>query len=142
MLGKLIKWGLVLVVGILIYNFFFGTPEEKETSRKIFKESKELVGSVVNLLKTEKDKFDAGKYDQALEKVGNIFNKLRDVASELKPEDLEQLKELDQRRKELQQLVDDMDQQDSLTTEERNKLQKEMKALLNETEKLVSKVSE
>ncbi len=142
MFGKLIKWGLTLVVGILIYNFFFGTPEEKETSRKIFKESKELVGSVVNLLKSEKDKFDAGKYDQALDKVGTIFNKLKDVASELKPEDLQRLKELDQRRKELQQLVDTMDQQDSIPAEEKDKLQEEMKNLLEQTQNLVSKISE
>ena len=141
MIGKLIKWGLILVVGILIYNYFFGTPEEKETSKKIFSETKELVSSVTNLLKSEKEKFDAGKYDQALDKIGSIYDKLKDVASNLNPEDLDRLKELEQQREELQKLVDDMAQQDSTTEEENAKVQSELEDLLKETRDLLSNVN-
>ena len=33
MMRSLIKLGLILVVGILVYNYFFGTPEEKQQSK-------------------------------------------------------------------------------------------------------------
>ncbi len=142
MIGKLIKWALILVIGILIYNYFLGTPEEKETSKKIFGEMKDVVVSVTGLLKSEKEKFDAGKYDQALEKVGSIYEKLRGIASDLKPEDLDRLKELDQRRREIQQLVDELDQQDSTSSAENDQVRSELEKLLRETEELMSDITE
>ncbi|HNM26497.1 MAG TPA: hypothetical protein PKL15_13740, partial [Saprospiraceae bacterium] len=66
MIRSLIKIGLVLIVAILVYNRFFGTSAEKEQSKKIFGEMRDVVVSVGQLVKSEKTKFDAGKYDGAL----------------------------------------------------------------------------
>ncbi|MFK8114987.1 MAG: hypothetical protein AB8B91_22485, partial [Rubripirellula sp.] len=69
MVKTLFKLVLVLVVGLLSYNYFFGTAEEKERSRQVVAQVGELTSSVVDLLKTEKQKYDAGKYDAAFSKI-------------------------------------------------------------------------
>lgn len=87
MIKSLIKLGLLIVVGIVIYNYFFGTPEEKESSRQVFAKSKEafvqikdLGQDVFSLLASEKQKFDAGKYDAAISKMGNMLVDLKSIA--------------------------------------------------------------
>ena len=64
---------VVLVVGIVAYNYFLGTEEEQENSRRIIDQVRGLGSSVVNLLYSEKEKFDQGKYDSALEKIGDAI---------------------------------------------------------------------
>ncbi len=106
MIRSLIKIGLLLLVGILIYNFFFGTNVEKENSRKIFGQMKGLATSAVQLVKSEREKFDAGKYDKALDKIGGVYRGLRDKAQYLDEKVLTRLDDLEKRKAELQQEVD------------------------------------
>tara|TARA_B110000037_G_scaffold173467_1_gene197319 strand:+ start:604 stop:1056 length:453 start_codon:yes stop_codon:yes gene_type:complete len=82
MIKFLLKLIAVVVVGLLCYNFFFGTEEEKERSRAVFGQVKELGSSVGSLLKSEKAKFDEGKYDDAMAKVKNTFNNLKNQDQE------------------------------------------------------------
>lgn len=107
MIKSLIKLALVLVVGILAYNFFFGTPQEKEQSRQIFTEVKDLTQSAVQLLKTEKEKFDEGKYDEAIDKIGGLINNLKDKAEKLKEnkEIIDQIADLQKQKEALEDKV-------------------------------------
>jgi len=102
MIKTILKVLAVLVIGIVVYNFFFGTPEEKQQSREIFQKGKELVVSAKDLLQSEKEKFDAGKYDDALDKIGSLFNDLKDKANEFDQDYLDRISELEQRRQELE----------------------------------------
>ena len=77
MIRFLIKVAVVLIIGILVYNYFFGTSDEKETSKKVFGEVKELAVSIKDLVKSEKTKFDAGKYDKAIEKINSAVNSVK-----------------------------------------------------------------
>lgn len=84
MIRSLIKLGLLVVIGIVIYNYFFGTPEEQESSKQVFAKSKEAFVKVKDvgkdvfiLLSSEKQKFDAGKYDVAIQKMGTILTDLK-----------------------------------------------------------------
>jgi myosin heavy subunit len=97
MLRTLLKFGFLLVIGILIYNFFFGSNSEKEQSRKIFGQTKELFRSTRDLVRSEREKFDAGKYDNAVAKVKNVFGKLRETANDNK-DILSEIDELDKKR--------------------------------------------
>jgi hypothetical protein len=63
MIRFLLKIGIFLVVGILIYNYFWGDNSEKAQSKAVFGEMRDVVVSVSGLLKTEKQKYNAGKYD-------------------------------------------------------------------------------
>jgi nucleoside-triphosphatase THEP1 len=80
---------LLVVIGIVIYNYFFGTPEEQESSKQVFAKSKEAFVKVKDvgkdvfiLLSSEKQKFDAGKYDVAIQKMGTILTDLKSVAKD------------------------------------------------------------
>lgn len=133
MIRTVFKLGLILVVGILIYNYFLGTPEEKASSEKIFSEVKDLGVAAWGLLKSEKQKFDEGKYDEALDKVGNLFNNLREKASQLNDRDLsDRIENLEQQRKDIQEKVDRAS--DSLTEEEKAELRDQFRSLMDQTE--------
>lgn len=110
MIRKLISFAALLVVGIVVYNLFFGDSEEKAQSRTIIKQTGSLVGSAWDLLKAEKDKFDAGKYDQALDKLGDAYGAIRKQAEFVDEKVMRRLGELEDRKaaleKELQEIED------------------------------------
>lgn len=110
MIRFILKIGMMLVAGILIYNFFFGTNEEKEQSRKIFGQLKDVVVSVSHLVKSEKQKYDAGKYDTALEKLGGAYQAVRKQAQHLDANLLKRLDELEQRKASLKAELDSIEQ--------------------------------
>ena len=56
MIRSLLKLGLLLVAGILVYNYFFGPVEEKEQSKEIFGKVRDVGKDAWALLRTEKDK--------------------------------------------------------------------------------------
>ena len=98
----LIKLGLLLVVGLLAYNYFLGTPEEREQSRVIVGKAKELGSEAWNLLKTEREKAREGKYDAALDRLETLDKDVRGEAERLgDTEALRRLDELGRRRSEL-----------------------------------------
>jgi nucleoside-triphosphatase THEP1 len=148
---SLIKIGLLLLVGILVYNYFFGTLEEKETSTKIFHQIKELSTASWSLLKSEKAKLDQGKYDTALNKLENIYSDLRNHARTNNDNvSLDRIRELDLQRQELEQRMQELEavkkrlplgsKSSSRAAEaasEEQDLKKDMKSLLSETETLM-----
>jgi nucleoside-triphosphatase THEP1 len=146
---SLIKIGLLLLGGILVYNYFFGTVEE--SSKKIFHQIKDLSTASWSLLKSEKAKLDQGKYDTALNKLENIYSDLRNHAqSNNDNESLDRIRELDLQRQELEQRMQELDaikkrlplgaKSSSRAAEAANQeqdLKNDMKSLLSETETLM-----
>ena len=53
----LLKIAAFLIIAVLVYNYFAGTPSEKAQSEKIFNEVKDLGSSVADLVKDEHKKF-------------------------------------------------------------------------------------
>ncbi len=109
MIRGLIKIGLIVLACIVGYNYFFGTDEERDQSRKIFGQMKGLAGSAVSLIRAEKDKFNHGKYDQALDKLGTVYRGLRDKAKYLDEKVLGRLDNLEQRKQALEQELKALD---------------------------------
>lgn len=153
MIRSIIKLGVVLVVGILVYNFFFGTEVEKESSRKVFTEIKEVGVAVRDLLKSEKDKFDEGKYDDALAKIENAFGNLRRKAQEIEDSDiLDRLAKLDEERERLQEQFqrktidvpsefnEKGEKIHKLSERDKQKMQRELDDLLKETESVMNEL--
>ena len=109
MIRSIIKLGFLLVVGLLVYNFFLGTPEEKAQTQQVLDKGKDVLVSVGDLLKSEKDKFDAGKYDDALDKVGTAFEDIREKAEDFSDQDyLGRLDKLEDKRQELQKDLEEV----------------------------------
>lgn len=107
---QLIKLGLILVVAILVYNYFFGDAQEKAQSKEIFHKVGELGKASWSLLKSEKAKLDEGKYDTAIDKIGNVYDDLRSRArSSNDTESLQRLSELERERLALEQRMAEID---------------------------------
>lgn len=83
MIRKIISTAIVLVIGLLIYNYFFGTAEEKKQAKEIFGKGAEVVDAGAGLLKAEYQKFREGKYDKALNKIGDVLTALKKKGGEL-----------------------------------------------------------
>lgn len=101
---KIIGLAICLAVLIVGYNYFWGTPEEQESSKEILGRVKDLTGSVVELLSSEKEKFDKGKYDDALVKVKATFAALKEKAAAMGDsgqELMDRIGELEQQESEL-----------------------------------------
>ena len=86
----LLKILFYVVIIVLVYNYFLGNSAEKDSSQKIFSEVKTVLVSVKDLLGAEKQKFDQGKYDEALEKIkqgidkiGSLKDKSADLSNDL-----------------------------------------------------------
>ncbi|MBK8920355.1 MAG: hypothetical protein IPM81_02440 [Saprospirales bacterium] len=110
---SLIKLALLLLAAILVYNYFFGTSEEKTQSKEVFKKTGDALGAAWNILKSEKQKFDAGKYDRVLDQLGGAYKAIRERAQYVDEKVLRRLDELERRKASLEQQLDSMETQDA-----------------------------
>ncbi len=104
MIRTLLKVGFVVVIGLVCYNYFFGTAPEKEQSKRIFNGVGNLFGEVRTLIRGERQKFDAGKYDQALDKMGNVIDRLKSHNAAIGDRNIQaEITALEARKQQLQQ---------------------------------------
>jgi hypothetical protein len=148
MIGFLFKIGLSLVVLLLVYNYFLGTPEEKSNSKEIISEVIHLGKSSWELLRTEKQKLSEGKYDLALDKVSRLLDGLEnEVEKSGDPKIEEQFQELTNQRDELIKMEQSSRDTESssggtslMTEKEKAERLKLLKTLLSETELLMNEL--
>ena len=140
MIKHVLKIGVLLLIGILGYNFFFGTATEKANSQKIFGQVKEVAVSVKNLVKQEKNKFDAGKYDKALQKLGGAYKGLREKLGGIDEKLLERIDNLDDRKAELQQEIKRVEKSGDVDKQE--ELQGKLTQLVKDTEKVINSIKD
>ncbi len=143
---SLIKLALLLVVGVVLYNLFFGDEEEKRQSKEIINTAKDAGKAVWNfgkeafsLLKTEKDKFSEGKYEDAVDKVGGIFDKMRGHAETLdnNRDLIARLDRLERERKELERKINTPTPYGVSEAERKKDLERDWDQLMRETEMLM-----
>jgi len=144
MIRFIITTAFFLVIALLSYNYFFGTAEEKEQAQEIFSKGAEVVGAGTDLLKSEYQKYEDGKYDEALDNINNLLGKLKEHGSELHGEidSWEQRKsDWDQKKIDLQELLDsDSEFIDEVEVERAiAALEKERETLENEGRQLKEK---
>ena len=143
MIKSFIKLLAVLVIGILIYNLFLGTDEEKQGAKKIVGEVKDVGVAVKDLLKSEKEKFDKGKYDKAVDKMENVLANLKRNAKDFDEKHLKRIDELERKRKQLKDELDSVSDtigasgettETKAIKEDSKKLMQELEALMKEIE--------
>ena len=147
MLRSLIKLAIFLVAGILVYNYFFGTPEEKAQSKEVFSDIKDLTKSAVGLLKSEKQKFNDGKYDDAVDKIGGLIDNLKGKAEQLENnrELLDQIADLQQKKNSLEtklgspgvESYGNEGQRVVTDSAQRREIEEDWKELVNKTEQVM-----
>lgn len=142
MLRSLLKLAVVLVLAILVYNYFFGTSEEKAQSKEIFGEVRDLGKAAWGLLKSERQKFNDGKYEEAVDKVGGLINTMKDRAERLEDSDLiNKVDELERKRKALERQLQE-DTPENYDASEKAALKREWEDLMRETEDLMKELEE
>ena len=141
MIKSILKLAVFLVIGILGYNYFFGSPEEKAQSKEIINKAVDVGKAGVGLLKEEVNKFKSGKYDNALNKIGDALHTTADKVKEGsklldKVTDWQKKKEeWSQKRDELKKSLED-GSDDERTKEAIKELNKEAEALAKEGKEL------
>lgn len=140
----MIKWLfrllILLVLVLLGYNYFFGSRQEKESAGNVVRQFKELGSSIKDLLVSEKEKLDAGKYDEALDKVGTLIRSMRSSDA---GEDAGLKKELDKLEKKKEQLSKELEKAEReervADPETRRKLKEDLRKLLEDTDAVISR---
>lgn len=143
----LIKIALLIIVGVLVYNYFLGTDQEKATSEKVFRQVKEVGKSIGDLIKNEREKFKDGKYDEAFDKLGEAYEKLKGkVDDEDNREEKEMLEKLEKQKEDLQQekekLEDELSKEnpDEEVVKRSPSFEEELQKLMDETSSLLDRV--
>ncbi len=145
MIRSVIKIGVLLVVGIVAYNYFLGTPEEKAKAQKTISKAKEagkVIGGAlidlgkdgVALLKEEREKFREGKYDKAVEEVGGLISKIKDQVEGVGGEMLDRVNDLEKQRDSIAKQVDRAkDSVGEMSDEQKENLKKQFDELTAKT---------
>lgn len=134
----LLKIGIVAIISILGYNYFFGDTAEKEQARTIVNKVGDLGKSVKDLISDEKDKFDEGKYDKAVKQVGGLIASIREKASKIDVK--EELEKLEKRKKQIEDLLGVMkNSEEEVSEEKREELDGELNNLYKLLEDLVER---
>jgi len=144
MIKSVLKLAVFLIVGIVAYNYFLGDDQEKEQARNIVKGTGKVINSGVGLLKDEYNKFKDGKYDRALDKVGNLLKDAKEKGGAM-VEDIKDWEDKRQAWKEKkEELIKMIDNADGEMTEEQKQqmedLEEEGKNLTKQGKELKDKV--
>ena len=90
MIKKLIILAVFAVIAIVAYNYYYGSASEQASADKIVQQTKKLGKSVSGLLKDEKEAYDAGKYDEIVEHVRDVYDQVADYISTLDEDEVKQ----------------------------------------------------
>lgn len=143
---RLLSWVIILVFALVGYNYFFGNAEEKENAKEIVNEVKDLGKASWDLLKSEKEKAEAGKYDEAADKFKDIFERLKGIATdENNREYIDRLADLERKRQELERKLEGMDRPNDYsnnlssetTADPEEEVERDLSELYRETERLM-----
>lgn len=146
MIKSVLKLGILLLVGIIGYNYFLGSPEEKAKSKEIIGKAADIGKAGVGLIKEEYKKFKDGKYDKALDKVGDLLKDAKQKGGEL----VDDIQDWEERRKTWKEKKDAFinsldDDGENMTEEEKEKmkeLEKEGKELEKDGKELKEKADQ
>jgi hypothetical protein len=77
---------ILILAGYIAYMYFFGKGADKSGAETIVRESKEVVKSVGEFLKHQKEKYNEGEFDHLIEKVEKSIHQLKSTTTENKGE--------------------------------------------------------
>jgi hypothetical protein len=140
---RLLSLAAMLIIGLLIYNTFFGTEQDRESVEKVTSGFKELFQST-------QDKYKNGEYDEAIDKIGDIFNQLKNKAGELQDSDFnESISALEQKKQRLEELLKELETKENTPTrslvpenldKDREQIREELETLQQDVEVLTKKM--
>lgn len=128
-MGRLVSFAIVLIIGVLVYNNFFGTATEKQQSKEVFQKTKELGLEIRDLIKQERENYGDGKYDKVADKIRLLVGKSDELSSKYS----KKLDEIDEIQAELDSEQRKKTRKSSSYNEKKEEeLKRQLEDLLNE----------
>ena len=141
MIKTLLKYGILILAGIVGYNYFLGDEAEKASSRKIVNEIKDVGKEVGSLIKSEREKFDKGKYDKVLVKLKDSYDVVKQKAKNIDEKYISKLDDLQERRDDLEnRLAKVTDDTTDDGKKQAKRLTRDLDQLLEETQDLIKNI--
>ena len=86
-MGRLVSLGLMLLVGVLVYNYFLGDEVEQQKSKEVFQTAKDLGKSIKELYQAEKQShYDEGKYSNIIDPIKNFIKSDENLNNKYRPQ--------------------------------------------------------
>jgi len=138
MIKTILKLAILLVAGVLIYNYFLGSPDEKAASQKVFNEIKDVGSAVTDFVKDEHQRIKDGKYDKVIGKVDDALTNIEAHVKNMDPEAIAEYKELKRESAVLEKEIEQVDEEDTeLSKDERKAIEEKLKSLLKRTNEFI-----
>ena len=131
---------LILIIAVIGYNYFFGNQSEQSESREIVNQVKDLGRSVGDLIISEKEQFDKGKYDGLVDQMRTVLDKIKSQLETGDGADKQRWEGLEEELKEIEQEVRQSDE-DSSSNQQKDALQERLNQLLEKAERLLDSTS-
>jgi len=137
MIGKLISLVFFFIVGWVVYTQFFGTKQEQAMGQEVIGNAKQTVKGIFNIFQHESGKFKEGTYDDSIDQLGSLLDKLREESgNEENQEELIQLVQATKRIKEkVEQSKEGAELDEEQTKEEFKKLTQEVEVIVDKMDK-------
>jgi flagellar motility protein MotE (MotC chaperone) len=135
MIGKLMSLVFFFIVGWVVYTQFFGTEQEQAMGKEVIGSAKQTVTGIFNIFQHESGKFKEGTYDDSIDQLGALLDKLRKEASD--EENKEELIQLVQATKRIKEKVEQSKEGGEIDEEQ---TKEELKRLTKEVEVIVDKM--
>lgn len=137
MIGKLISLVFFFIVGWVVYTQFFGTQQEQAMGKEVIGNAKQTVQGIFNIFQHESGKFKEGTYDDSIDQLGALLDKLREEASN--EENKEELIQLVQATKRIKEKVEQSKEGGEIDEEQ---TKEEFKKLTQDVETIVNKMDQ
>lgn len=135
MIGKLMSLVFFFIVGWVVYTQFFGTEQEQAMGKEVMGSAKQTVTGIFNIFQHESGKFKEGTYDDSIDQLGALLDKLRKEAND--GENKEELIQLVQATKRIKEKVEQSKEGGEIDEEQ---TKEELKRLTKEVEVIVDKM--
>lgn len=132
MVGKLISLVIFFVIGWVVYTQFFGTEEEQQMGQEVISSAKQTVKGIVGIFQHESGKIKEGTYDDSIEKLGSLLDRLREEAKN--DETKEELKQLSEETTRIKKEVEKAKEGENVDEQQ---TKQDLKKLTEDVERLV-----
>jgi len=100
----IIKLLIFALLCLLVYNYFYGDEQERETSSQVVDHAKQLGLSLWEMVLTEKDRFSDGKHHEIMENIGSTIGFIQENRVAMNISD-DQIEDLEKHKGELDSLL-------------------------------------
>ena len=131
----LIKIALIAIVAVLGYNYFYGDEKEQEQAEKIVGKVQDLGSDIKALVLNEKEKFDDGKYDNAVDKFSELIASVKEKISNIDMDKLEEKKE------KLKESIEKLKEKgESIKKEDTQSIEEDMESLFEDLKGIIENI--